>query len=428
VVVLGAGGFIGRHVVAALRQEGWPVRAGWHSQRPILPGDVDWRRVDIRDAKTVMHAVAGAGAVVNCAGAKADEPESETVNVGGVDNLIAAAQATGGRRIIHISTQAVKLPRPGRYARTKREGDRRLLASGLPVTLLRPSVVYGAGHSGVFSTMERLVNALPMVPVLGDGTWRCAPLLADDVAQAVVACLKRPETAGRIYDLGGPEEISLDGLIDRLAALNGRDVRKLHVPYVLSLWLARASSAVLRRPPISVSNVLGSNQELVIDSAPARRELDFRPVPLAQGIQRMSGGTTDEPVDVTVAAEARRLARYLWGEELPAELQARYAAAVAQRLSGRQDRFSVLAERHPWLLPYLDAAAGIWRPESALRQRLLVMAAVAEASPWLAPRSLQAWPKGRCSLIRALLSWGAKAGGKATVGLFLGPLVLLGHD
>ena len=289
-VVTGAAGFIGRFVVAELLQQGWRVRAFVRpsEENPFLDHpDADVIRGDIRDPAAVERALAGATAAVNLAGAKSDEPESEAVNVGGAHHLVAAARAHGGVRILHFSTQAVKLARPGLYARTKLAADRVFETSGLPVTILRPSIVYGPGRSGVFSAMQRAVERLPVVPVLGDGRWESAPVHVADVARAVTACLAHPQTIGRCYDLAGPESLSLDALLDRIA---GRRVRKLHLPFGLALLLARVAVRVLPRAPLSVSNVLGSNQPLPIDLAPARRDFGFSPRTLDEGLRPTAAG------------------------------------------------------------------------------------------------------------------------------------------
>ena len=88
------------------------------------------------------------------------------MNVGGASALVAACRAAGCRRVIAMSTQHVHLARPGVYGRTKRIADAIFLGSGLDVTLLRPSLVYGAGERGVFVKLQRLVRKLPVIPVI----------------------------------------------------------------------------------------------------------------------------------------------------------------------------------------------------------------------------------------------------------------------
>lgn len=419
VTVFGAAGFIGRFVVEELARHGWRVRAFIHaSEADPLDGQLAAIvRGDIREADAVGRALAGASAAVNAAGLKSDEPESEAVNVGGTRNLIEAARAHGGTRIIHFSTQAVKIRQQGRYARTKLAADQLLERSGLPFTILRPSLVYGPGPSGVAATMQRFVERWPIVPVLGDGQWTSAPVHVQDVAQAVAACLGAHSTIGRTYDLGGPDLVSLDELLDRIAANCGRRGRKLHVPYPLALLAVRAAVWLLPRAPVSVSNVLGSNQPIPLDSAPAHHDFGFAPMSLDQGLRLLAAAAEAS----VLRSEAQRFARYLLHVEPPAELVRRYADA-AHQLFDSVDGDTAYVRRHPWALPCVDAATALFRPGSQVRQRTLLMLALLETAPAFAEQFLSP-PPDRLRLGLGLVRHGLSTGAKLLVGSLLLPFV-----
>lgn len=385
--VFGAAGFIGRFVVEELRRQGWTVRAFVHSSEanPFLgQTGVEVLRGDIRDGARVQRALVGSCAAVNLAGAKCDEPDSESVNVGGAQRIVEAARLVGGVRLIHFSTQAVKIARKGVYARTKETADSVFETSGQQYTILRPSIVYGPGNSGVFSTMQRFIERLPVVPVLGDGQWISAPVHVTDVGRAVAACLVTPATIGQTYDLGGPESFTLDALLDRIAAQCHRPCRKLHIPFGLALLAAQIAVRVLPRPPISVSNVLGSNQEIPIDLEPARRDFDFHPLSLDQGLKLTMEQACAEAArenDWVLGEEAQHFARYLLSVELDDETRERYIAAAHALFAGRRDADLDFVYRHRWSLPLIDAATAVLRPRSQVRQRVFLMAALLEASP-----------------------------------------------
>jgi NADH dehydrogenase len=287
VLVTGASGFIGKPVVDALVEAGFGVRALTRNPARWPRPPCEAVRVtagDVRDVGSLAAAASGASAVVHLAAALSDEPESYDVNVAGAEHLVAACRETNCTRIVNVSTQSAKLARQGLYGRTKAAADAVFRASGLRVTTLRPSLVYGDEPSGVFGTLSRFVRRLPVLPVLGDGRWISAPVHVRDVASAAVACLGRDGTIGKSYDIGGPELLSFDELIDAVAAAHGVRVRKLHVPFGVSLLAARVAAALLPRAPITVSNVLGSNQDTAIDIAPARRDFGFEPMDLARGL------------------------------------------------------------------------------------------------------------------------------------------------
>ena len=294
ILVTGAGGFIGRHVVRRLLNQGVLVRAMVHSSNPFeTTANLEVVHADIRDAAAVSRAAAGAQAVVHLAAAKADEADSHAVNVGGAEAIIAACRSAGCRRIVNISTQSTKIAHRGLYGRTKADADGRFGNSGLDVTTLLLSIVYSEDLQGIFGTLFRIVERSPIIPVFGDGTWVSAPLDADDVASAVAACLDTDTTIGRTYDLGGPDFVTFDELLRVIGRSVGRMPRLVHVPFTVSLLLARVGAAILPRPPITVSNVLGSNQPIVVDSAAPRKDFGFAPIHLEAGIARAARRWTE---------------------------------------------------------------------------------------------------------------------------------------
>ena len=259
ILVTGAGGFIGKDLTARLLGHGFHVRAMVRSATgsSLFPRHEQLQIVhaDMRDQSSLERAVQGCTAVVHLAAAKADEKESEDINVGGARRLVRACELAGCRRLINISTQSTKIARRGIYARTKRAADKVFHCSGLDVTSLLPSVVYGETMGGVFGTILQFVQKAPVVVVLGNGKWLSAPVYTGDISAAVIACLETPLTIGKAYDIGGPNVVPFDELIDRIGAAIGRQPPKLHVPFSLALLIAHAV-ARLPKAPITVSNVL----------------------------------------------------------------------------------------------------------------------------------------------------------------------------
>jgi NADH dehydrogenase len=265
-----------------------------HSTNPFQPCDaLTVVRADIRDRGGVSRAVAGVRAVVHLAAAKADERTSHDVNVGGAEAIIEACRSNGCRRVVNVSTQSTKIVRRGVYGHTKAEADARFRDSGLDVTTLLLSIVYSDDLQGIFGTLFRIVERSPIVPVFGDGTWISAPIDADDVAAAVAACLATDIAIGRTYDLCGPDQVTFDELLRAIGRSIGRTPRLVHVPYTMSMLIARIGAALLPRPPITVSNVLGSNQQIVVDTEAPRRDFGFAPIDLHTGMSHAARRLAD---------------------------------------------------------------------------------------------------------------------------------------
>jgi len=413
ILVTGAAGFIGRHVVAALLAAGYAVRVLVRRASPMPPG-VEVVLGHMNDLASLHRACAGCAGVIHLAAQTRDAPDIDEVNVGGAACLVEACGATGCRRIVVVSTQSAKIERKGGYARTKAAADALFLGSGLDVTVMLPSVVYGTPDDGIFGVLRRVVASHPVVPVLGDGRWRSAPVHVDDVARALVRALAAPASIGHSYDLGGSEEIDFDALLDRIAAAQGLPApMKLHVPLAVSLAAADVLARVMKTPPVTRSNVLGSNQDTHIDIAPARRDLAFDPIPLAEGLDRLFGRVDDA---AALRGEAMVLTRYLVGTEASPEIVGRYVDAHRALLPAAPDRITAFVRAHPGSAALLDAAAAPRGTREPFRRRVLLMAAVLEATPEHASHFL---PEARSRLATlALLGWhGVRAVALAALGM-----------
>jgi NADH dehydrogenase len=244
---------------------------------------------DLTDARTLEAALRGAHAVVHLGAAtsagRIDPAEAHRVNVGGATALIAACRAAGCRRVVVLSTQHVHLARCGVYGRTKRIADSLFTGSGLDVTVLRPSLVYGRGRRGVFVKLASLVRKLPVIPVVGPGTWRLRPLFLPDMIGLITETLARPELAGRLYDAGGPESVSYNGFLEAICRALGRPCRRVHLPIPVSFAIAWSLERLLANPPLTTENVYGARLEAPCDLRALQR--DFRPrlTPLDAGLR-----------------------------------------------------------------------------------------------------------------------------------------------
>lgn len=260
VLVTGATGYIGRHLMPLLPDARALVRDEARA-RALLPG-VELALGDMKDADALEKAAAGCGAVVHLAARKSDEPDIRDVNVEGAKRLVAACRKAGIRRIVNIGSQAARMERRGDYGETKRLSDEVLMSAGLDATTILPSVVYGPSDPGVFGKLARVAAKAPVVPVIGDGKARYRPVHVEDLCRAIAGCLSAPATIGKTYSVGGPETITLEGLIDVVAARAGKKPLKVHLPGPLAMLIANAGAALFTSPPLSRSNVLGAIQSV----------------------------------------------------------------------------------------------------------------------------------------------------------------------
>jgi nucleoside-diphosphate-sugar epimerase len=289
VLVTGGTGFIGAALVPRLLESGYAPRLLVRATPAIAPPGVEIVGGDVADPRQLIAAAAGAVAIVHMAAAtssgRLDPAIAYRVNVGAASALVAASRATGARVVV-LSTQHVYLPRPGLYGRTKRMADRLLLDSGIPVTVLRPSLVYGPGTRGVFVKLANLVRGLPVVPIVGPGTWRMRPVFLDDLVSVILEVLRRPELAGRVYDVGGPDSVDFNAFVSAIAEAAGRRARPVHLPLPAAFGLAWVMERILPRPPLTTDNVRGAVMDARYDPRPLERDGRAPRTSLSAGLSR----------------------------------------------------------------------------------------------------------------------------------------------
>ena len=288
VAVTGSTGFIGLHLIRALAEAGderVAIVRGSSGPEPLRRLGVSPVRAELDQESALAEAFGGCEAVVHLAGGGfANRRTTWRANVDGTRHVISACRQAGVTHLLLASTVTVTRRRVGAYGESTREAERLVLESGLDATVFRFAFVYGPGRTGVFARLVALARRLPVVPVVGTGRLDIAPVYVDDVVQALLAALRRPEVAsGKVYTLAGPPatfDDVVDGVLERLGTPTKR---KLHISGPVALALARVL-AVLPDPPLTRDNVLGMVQEADHDSALARSELGFDPRPLAAGL------------------------------------------------------------------------------------------------------------------------------------------------
>ena len=261
------------------------------SPLPALPAGWEAVRGDVTRPETLGPPLAGMDAVLHLAALTHSNDEAAYVrtNTEGTANLLAAAAAAGVRRFVHVSTRAVAAS-GGAYSRSKAEAERRVLASGLDWTVLRPAEVYGGGSGEAISQVLAVARKSPLVPVVGGRAHLMAPVYVDDVVAGMAQALVRERAIGRTYTLAGPEEMTYGELVDRVCRYYG--LSRLQVPVPLALLAAVAAvSAWLRlpHPPVYRDQIPRLRCPKPADITAARADLDYDPRPLEAGFARLPG-------------------------------------------------------------------------------------------------------------------------------------------
>jgi NADH dehydrogenase len=258
ILVLGGTGFVGHHVCEKLQREGWaitvPTRRARNAQSvQHLPG-LTVIEASAHDEAALARLLPGHDAVVNLiAILHGTEAAFEHVHVELPKKLARACVATGVTRLVHISALGVALDSPSRYQRSKARGEAALRAAALELTVLRPSVIFGAGDR-FLNLFAQLQSIFPVVPLAGAHA-RFQPVWVEDVAQAVVTSLKQNTSIGKTYECAGPEVLTLADLV-RIAGRYGSSQRPiLPLPTALGRLQAMLMELAPGEPLMSRDNL-----------------------------------------------------------------------------------------------------------------------------------------------------------------------------
>jgi NADH dehydrogenase len=250
VLVTGATGFVGPHVVHALRTRELPVRAlirepGRASR--LASWGAEFVQGDVTDLTSLRAAVSGVDTVVHLVAIiKGSRADFERVMAQGTRDLVAAAQEAGVRRFVLAS--ALGLNERSRdavpYFSAKWEMERAVKESGLEYVIFRPSFVF-AKDGGVLPTFVRLARLAPVTPIVGPGTQRLQPIWVEDVAAYYAQAIDLPAAANQTFEIGGPDAPTWNEFWDRLKRALGSRRPSLHLPF----GVMRAQAALTEKLP-----------------------------------------------------------------------------------------------------------------------------------------------------------------------------------
>ncbi|HEU4457877.1 MAG TPA: complex I NDUFA9 subunit family protein [Methylibium sp.] len=288
ILILGGTGFVGGALVEKLTETFaiHGVRLVVPSRRPhrakhllTLP-TVQLVQADVHDEARLALLLRDCDAVINLVAILHGTPaEFERTHVTLAKKLAAACLGAGVRRVLHVSAIGAAAHAPSNYLRSKSAGEAALRSAGLDLSVLRPSVIFGAGDR-FLNLFAKLQAVFPVMPLAGADA-RFQPVWVEDVAQALVTCLASPLSSVRTYECCGPKVYTLAELVRLAGRWSGHER-----PIVrLSDGLARAQASVMRllpgEPLMSADNLESMKQPSVASGAlPGLAALGIEPTAL----------------------------------------------------------------------------------------------------------------------------------------------------
>jgi uncharacterized protein YbjT (DUF2867 family) len=296
VVILGATGFVGSHLVPHLAGAGHRVVAISRSGRSLhgWTDAVEARAADVATGRSLDEALAGADAVVHLVAIPRESRgrRFRQVNVGGTRRAVEAAERAGIRRFVHLSVMGVADDPKLAYLWSKWLGEQTVRESSLDWVVLRPSLMFGEGD-GFFNLVKTTLRywSPGIVAIPGRGDARFQPLSVDDLAIAVERSLTDADRARSVYELGGPDWLSYRQIVDEVMRVTGMRRLKLPIPIPLIGALTSITDRILPAFPVShdqISSLQRPNYtdldafEKAFDVAPRKLDLSYLGKPPAR--------------------------------------------------------------------------------------------------------------------------------------------------
>lgn len=309
VLVLGGSGFVGAAVCARLAAAG--VRVTVPTRRiarartvQTLPG-VDVVECDINQGDALARVLAGHQAVVNLAAILHGQAKDfERAHVELPATVGRACAAAGLRRVVHVSALGASLAGASMYQRTKAGGEVAIRAFGLDVTVLRPSLIFGAGDASLnlFARMQQLA---PVVPLAGAAT-RFQPVWVGDVGTAIARCVMQAGHAGKTYEICGPETFSLRELVQLAGRLSGHERPIFELPASTAHGLAWVLEHLPIKPLMTRDNLASlSVDNVATGDLPGLADLGITPTRLGSIAPTYLGRNLDLGLDTYRAGAGR---------------------------------------------------------------------------------------------------------------------------
>lgn len=262
VTIFGGSGFVGRYIVEKLARRGARILVAGRSPEKAHflkalgdPGQIVAVKASLRDEDSVRAVIQGADIVINCVGIlyQSGSQKFDSLQAEGPAIIARAASEAGVKRLIQISAIGASPDSPALYARTKAQGEQAALQGHGGTTILRPSIIFGTEDQffNLFAGMGRIA---PVLPLIGGGKTKFQPVWVGDVAEAVIRALDQPETAQKIYELGGPEIMTFRQVLEFIRKETGQCFGLLSLPFAIAR-LEATFLQMLPVPPLTVDQV-----------------------------------------------------------------------------------------------------------------------------------------------------------------------------
>ena len=253
IAIFGAGGFLGKHLMRQLTKLDYRVKVA--TRNPYLkgylkplgsPGQIELFKTNIFNENDVKKVLRNCDLVINLVGILFETKKQKFKQVHSQFPLLLSKLCNEEKikKLVHISALGVKENHTSEYMQSKLKGEKNIKDTFQSSVILRPSVVFGP-EDKFFNTFASLAQFSPILPLVGGGKTKFAPIYVDDVAKAIVKAVELHNSETKIYELGGPENYSFKELMEILLI----EIKKKRLLVNIPFGLAKFNSYFLQMMP-----------------------------------------------------------------------------------------------------------------------------------------------------------------------------------
>ena len=289
ILVTGATGFVGRHLVRRLCSAGQTVRC---LLRPGSPG-LEWLHAQpveivtghLVEAGAVAAACQGIRKIVHLAAPIHEGRDAVAARVDreGVALLIAGARAAGIERVLMVSPLGTGSSSALPFLRSRGYAEELLRGSGVPFVILQSSLMFGLGDRLISGTV-RLLQRMGLVLIPGTGKTMLQPIWVGDVVSCLLRSLDGEEVLDRTIPIGGPQHLTYEEIVDQVARMLNIPRIKVHLSRRAAAWVSRLLEGLGLNPFLGYRHLELLEVGTVTALDAVRRSFGFQPMPLIEGV------------------------------------------------------------------------------------------------------------------------------------------------
>ena len=290
ILIAGATGFIGQHVLESLSQKNLKVRC--LSRKPQSSGNpnITYVKGDVLDLDSLVKATEGIDTVyyfIHMMGPQKEQERFDVLDRQAVNNMVRACQINGVRRIIHLTGIRARGEKLSHHLESRKEVEDIIRNSGIGYTIFRASVIIGRGGAA-FEILDAAVRKLPIIPVFNWGKVEVQPIDIEDVVRYLVECLDKKETINKCYDIGCSEVFTYKELMHQCAKEFGLKRIFVRIPGSWNWLSAMVLGKIAHVNPNVVYWLIESLQNnMVCESSDLKEIFGFEPISFEESIRKI---------------------------------------------------------------------------------------------------------------------------------------------